>query len=108
MAEPMRGNGAMQRLARMVCRWLLSAVAGAVVTTSGRRTRSRPRAVKFVVVGDTIPAPLEGARGDAGRGRALIVARDAANCVLCHAIPDPAVRFLGQCRAVARWRCDDD
>ena len=33
--------------------------------------------------------------GDAARGRALIVARDSANCVLCHAVPDPDVRFAG-------------
>ena len=32
---------------------------------------------------------------DGARGRALIVARDAANCVLCHAVPDSAVRFAG-------------
>ncbi len=94
MADPMRGNGAMQRLAGMACRWLLFAVAGAVVTTRAAEPEAGA-AVKFVVVGDTIPAPLEGARGDAARGRALIVARDAANCVLCHAVPDPAVRFSG-------------
>ena len=94
MADLMRGNGAMQRLAGMACRWLLFAVAGAVVTTRAAEPEAAA-AVKFVVVGDTIPAPLEGARGDAGRGRALIVARDAANCVLCHAVPDPAVRFSG-------------
>lgn len=33
--------------------------------------------------------------GDAARGRALLVARDNANCVLCHAIPDPALPFAG-------------
>ena len=35
------------------------------------------------------------APGDAARGRALLVARESANCVLCHAVPDPAVRFAG-------------
>ncbi len=49
----------------------------------------------FVVVADTIPAPLGTAQGDPGRGRALLVARDDANCVLCHAITDPAVRYSG-------------
>ena len=29
------------------------------------------------------------------RGLRLVVARDAANCVLCHAVPDAAVRFSG-------------
>jgi sulfur-oxidizing protein SoxX len=49
----------------------------------------------FVVVGDGIPAPLAPGPADGARGRALIVARDAANCVLCHAVPDSAVRFAG-------------
>lgn len=39
-------------------------------------------------------APLAPA-GDAGRGRALILARDAANCILCHAVTDPGVKFSG-------------
>lgn len=49
----------------------------------------------FVVVGDGIPEPLTPGPADGARGRALIVARDAANCVLCHAVPDSAVRFAG-------------
>jgi sulfur-oxidizing protein SoxX len=40
-----------------------------------------------------ISAPLGGLSGDAARGRALVAARDAANCVLCHAVPvDVAAR----------------
>jgi sulfur-oxidizing protein SoxX len=49
----------------------------------------------YRVVADGIPEPLAATPGDAVRGKALIVARDAANCVLCHAVPDPAVRFAG-------------
>lgn len=44
--------------------------------------------------GDAIAQPLA-APGDAQRGRALIVARDAANCILCHGLSDPGVRFSG-------------
>jgi L-cysteine S-thiosulfotransferase len=47
------------------------------------------------VDGDGIPAPLEGLTGDAARGRSLIVVRDPANCVLCHAVPDAAVVAAG-------------
>jgi sulfur-oxidizing protein SoxX len=47
------------------------------------------------IVGDGVPAPLEGARGDAERGRALLVERASANCLLCHAIPDPSLRVAG-------------
>jgi sulfur-oxidizing protein SoxX len=54
-----------------------------------------PTSVTFTVVADAIPEPLTSVPPDAGRGRSLIVARDAANCVLCHAVPDAAVRFSG-------------
>jgi len=46
-------------------------------------------------VGDSIPQSLSGKPGDATRGRELIVARDPANCVLCHAVPESTVRFSG-------------
>jgi sulfur-oxidizing protein SoxX len=39
-------------------------------------------------------APLADA-GDADRGRALLLARDRANCILCHGLSDPAVKFAG-------------
>ena len=51
-------------------------------------------AAELRVVGDGAPDRLAAA-GDASRGRALVVARESANCVLCHAVPDPAVRFSG-------------
>jgi L-cysteine S-thiosulfotransferase len=43
------------------------------------------------IVGDGISAPLAGLMGDATRGRALVAARDPANCVLCHALPGQGV-----------------
>ena len=46
------------------------------------------------VIGDGAPGRLAAA-GDPARGRALVIARDPANCVLCHAVPDGAVRFAG-------------
>jgi L-cysteine S-thiosulfotransferase len=49
----------------------------------------------YRVVGDGIPEPLVATTGDAARGRTLIVARESANCVLCHAVQDTAVRFSG-------------
>ena len=49
----------------------------------------------YEIVGDGIPAPLAAEPGDPMRGRTLIMARDNANCVLCHAVPDPAIRFAG-------------
>ena len=45
------------------------------------------------ISGDGVSAPLTSAPGDAAHGRALLVARENANCILCHAIPE--VRFFG-------------
>jgi len=47
------------------------------------------------VVGDGIPAALEGLVGDATRGRALVASRQLGLCLLCHAGPIPEERFQG-------------
>jgi L-cysteine S-thiosulfotransferase len=50
----------------------------------------------YEIVGDGIPKLLAGAAaGSAERGRALLVERAAANCLLCHAFPDPDLRVAG-------------
>ena len=46
------------------------------------------------VVGDGIPVSLTNARGDAARGRALVVERTS-TCILCHGGPFPAQKFQG-------------
>jgi sulfur-oxidizing protein SoxX len=43
--------------------------------------------------GDAIAQPLAAA-GDAGRGREILMGRDG-NCLLCHAVPETGVRFMG-------------
>ena len=47
------------------------------------------------VVGDGIPAALEGKVGDATRGRALVANRAQGLCLLCHTAPIPEERFQG-------------
>lgn len=51
--------------------------------------------VPFTVVGDAIPEPLGGLRGDAARGRALVANRQVGLCLLCHSGPIPEERFQG-------------
>jgi sulfur-oxidizing protein SoxX len=76
--------------------WLwLALVAGTAGCAANAADREPDSKVAFLVVGDTIPSPLGAAKGDAVRGRALIVERVAANCVLCHAVTDSAVRYSG-------------
>ncbi len=47
------------------------------------------------VVGDGIPAALDGLVGDATRGRAIVASRQAGLCLLCHGGPIPEERFQG-------------
>jgi len=49
----------------------------------------------YTVVGDAIPASLTGMRGDAGRGRAVVVNRYLGLCLLCHSGPFPEERMQG-------------
>ncbi len=48
----------------------------------------------YTVVGDAIPEPLTNARGNAARGRALVVERSS-TCILCHSGPFPEQKFQG-------------
>ena len=48
----------------------------------------------YTVVGDAIPEPLTRARGDAARGRALVIERSS-TCILCHSGPFPEQKFQG-------------
>jgi L-cysteine S-thiosulfotransferase len=49
----------------------------------------------YTIVGDAIPDPLTGARGDPGRGRAIVTQRQTGLCLLCHSGPFPEERFQG-------------
>jgi sulfur-oxidizing protein SoxX len=44
---------------------------------------------------DSLPDSLTGARGDAGRGRAIVTNRQVGLCLLCHGGPFPEERFQG-------------
>jgi sulfur-oxidizing protein SoxX len=49
----------------------------------------------YEIIGDTIPQPLTGIRGDPARGRAIVVDRQKGLCLLCHTGPFPEQRFQG-------------
>jgi L-cysteine S-thiosulfotransferase len=48
----------------------------------------------YDVIGNAIPDTLTGMRGDATRGRALVLERSS-TCILCHSGPFPEARFQG-------------
>ena len=56
--------------------------------------RARESLQPYKVVGDSIPDPLTATRGDAARGRALVVDRSS-TCILCHSGPFPEQKFQG-------------
>jgi sulfur-oxidizing protein SoxX len=91
-----------------VCRMTLPVVGPALLAAA---PASAQAVQPYRVEGLAIEQPLS-ARGDASRGRALLVARDPANCILCHAAPadlmKSGVRFSGNLApsldgAGARW-----
>jgi sulfur-oxidizing protein SoxX len=66
------------------------AVAAFALSGAGHAQALRP----YAVIADAIPDSLTGQRGDAARGRALVIARTS-TCILCHSGPFPEERFQG-------------
>ena len=61
--------------------------------TGAVAARAEETIVSYRVERGAIAAPLAG-RGDPARGREIVLSRDS-NCILCHAVPDSGVRFMG-------------
>ena len=98
----MSGGGANRLLLVRAALVLLSAA----VCVAGAGAQSA--VVDFDVVGDAIPAPLAGAKGDPTRGSAIVVNRQLGLCLMCHSGPFPEERFQGNLApslagAGARW-----
>ena len=91
---PLRCVEALVRAARgpMVMRIVTAAVI-AMTPIADAADAGADALISYRVVGDGIPEPL--AAGDAARGKALVAARDPANCVLCHGVPDASIPFAG-------------
>jgi len=61
---------------------------------AGHAVAATPGLESYRIEGDAIHASLGAVSGDALRGRELISGRDA-NCLLCHAVAETGVRFMG-------------
>jgi sulfur-oxidizing protein SoxX len=62
---------------------------------AGGSSAEETRLTPYVIVGDTIPAPLTGSAGDPERGRAIVANRQVGLCLLCHSGPFPEARLQG-------------
>lgn len=52
--------------------------------------------IPYRIVGDAIPEAIGGLKGDAARGRKLVLDRTVGNCLICHRVPEPSERFMGE------------
>jgi sulfur-oxidizing protein SoxX len=49
----------------------------------------------YIIIADGIPASLTGTRGEAERGRAIVINRQVGLCLLCHSGPFPEEKLQG-------------
>lgn len=76
-------------------RFSVSALALAAFTAAAAAASDRVDLVPYVIVGNSISAPLTGSRGDPARGRAIVADHRLGLCLLCHSGPFPADHFQG-------------
>src|SRR5262249_31435640 len=78
------------------CGALMEAVAPAVAMASLADDAASQEPVRpYSVVGDAIPESLTGIKGNAERGRGIVVNRQVGLCLLCHSGPFPEEKFQG-------------
>lgn len=75
----------------------LTAVAALAASLAGGFAGARAEEAlrPYTIVGDAIPGSLTGAKGNAERGRAIVVNRQVGLCLLCHTGPFPEAKFQG-------------
>ena len=92
----MRGAGSTRSRLKPLVRLLHGIAAWALVAAIVAQAwpgRAEP-ITSYTLVDDAIPSSLTGSRGDAARGRALVVARQN-TCLLCHSGPFTDQTFQG-------------
>jgi L-cysteine S-thiosulfotransferase len=114
MRQP-RASRFLQPLLRRACQATLGATGLSLAWCAAWAQPADPAAavkaagvVNYGIVGDTIPEPLGGFSGDAGRGRTIVTDRSVGLCLLCHSGPFPERHLQGDIApdlsgAGARW-----
>jgi len=91
LTHPAVRNGARARRAVLiVCTAGLAWAANCVAAFA-----AEPQLATYRVDNGAIHVPLTREPGDAARGRAAVLSRDAGNCFLCHTVPDAGDTPLG-------------
>ncbi len=85
----------MRPRARAIAAAAALAVAGAGQAAAQAEAQASQPLAPVAIVGDAIAAPLAGRVGDATRGQAIVRDRETGNCLICHRIPEPSERFMG-------------
>src|SRR6476659_2131630 len=95
--SPMAGSARSRRkfLAEQYRALVCATALAAMVAGSPARAQAQEGLRPYIVVGDAIPEPLTGAKGEAERGRGIVVNRQVGLCLLCHTGPFPEERFQG-------------
>ena len=65
----------------------LALTATLATTPSIGQPPTAPIASRYTISGDGITEPLSGLRGDAARGKSIVINRQQGLCVLCHQLP---------------------
>ncbi len=77
------------------CALVAATALAAWIASDAHGVRAEEALRAYTVVGDAIPDSLTGAKGDAERGRRIVVNRQVGLCLLCHKGPFPEERFQG-------------
>jgi sulfur-oxidizing protein SoxX len=93
--QPSRDRRGLRTTPRQLGSCALAVAAAALAPNADAADPAATPMLSYAVVADGIPAAFAAAPGDAARGRTLVAARDPANCVLCHSVPDASIRFAG-------------
>jgi Cytochrome c. len=75
--------------------WYALVVAFILLGAGERFAVAEERLLAYEIVGDAIPASLTGSKGDAARGRSIVLNRTVGLCLLCHSGPFAEERFQG-------------
>jgi sulfur-oxidizing protein SoxX len=81
--------------ARLVGRSAAFAAAVFAAMVAARLDATETTLRPYMIMADGIPASLTGTRGEAERGRAIVINRQVGLCLLCHSGPFPEEKLQG-------------